>query len=131
MSFEADLRTFLLTVDPITALVNQQIYGVMRPQGNRPLPELLFYRTGTTRQVKFCGTDSLVASDFQIDSYAIDGDGCFALAEAVRLALVDYRGNMGDSYVDQVTLSNEFPMNDPDPGIIRMCQLYSIWYQEV
>ena len=37
---------------------------------------------------------------------------------------------MGATFIDHCTLENEFPLVDPDPGIIRVTQLYNIWYVE-
>lgn len=131
MMLEVDLIAFLLSVQSITTLVNgSQIYGLKRPQGLRPLPELLIARTSTVRQVKFCGTDSLVNTDLQIDSYGLELAQTLTLARSVRKTLVDFKGMMADTYVDQVTLTNEFPVEDPDPGIVRMTQLYNFWYVE-
>lgn len=130
MMFEEDLRSYLLTVTSLTSIVGAQIFGVRRPQGDRPLPEILIQRAHTLRQVLFCGTDSLVNADFQVDSYGIELSQVIALAKAVRLVLKDYKGSMGATHVDQMTLINEFPMDDPDPGVIRMLQIYNVWYSE-
>ena len=46
MILEQAFPGFLLTVPEIAALVGNQIYGVMRPQGERPLPEILIARLG-------------------------------------------------------------------------------------
>jgi hypothetical protein len=37
---------------------------------------------------------------------------------------------MGETFVDKVFLINEFPMVDPDPGILRVVQTYNFWYLE-
>jgi hypothetical protein len=130
MIIEADLRTGLLAVPEITNIVGRQIYGIMRPRGERPLPEVLIFKTRAERQVKFCGTDKLVNADFQIDSYGMEGLQVLTLARAIRQALVDFVGMMGDSQIEKIFLSNEFPMIDPDPLVIRVVQIYNIWYME-
>lgn len=108
------------------------VYAVIRPQGS-PLPSILISRSSTTRQELFCGTDTLVSADVQIDSYAGDG-GCFDLAKLVRSALIGFTGMLGGGspgvYVSKAFLTNEFPLTDPDPGVIRQTQLYTFWYQE-
>jgi hypothetical protein len=129
MILESEMRLFLLSLDAITALVVDRIFGLVRSQASA-LPALLIQRTQSTRQVKFCGTDKLVSADIQIDSYGITGDSTWGLAKAVRSALIDFTGTMGEAYVDQVTLTNEFPLTDPEPGIIRVTQIYQFWYVE-
>lgn len=131
MTLEEGLRNYLLSIPAITALVNSQIYGIIRPQGERPLPEILLTRSSTHNQQLFCGTNPLRQAEVQIDCYAIDGASMVDLSKATRDALVDFSGSMDEVAVDQVTMMNEFPLNDSDPGTLRMVQLYSIWYVEV
>lgn len=129
MIFDTELRKYLLTVPALTDLVQSRIYGILRQQ-SQDLPAVLIQRVQTTRQPKFCATDKLVSSDIQVDAYAMTGDSGWALAAALRATLVDFTGTMGDAYVDKVMLTNEFPLNDPDPGVIRVTQLYNFWYVE-
>lgn len=129
MRLETDLRTFLITAPTIEALVAQRVYGLLRePQA--PLPAVMLQRIHTWRGYSFCGVTPLADATMQIDSYAIDGDGAWTLARALRLALKNFNGNMGDTFVDAVFLINEFPMTDPDPGIMRVVQTYNFWYVE-
>jgi hypothetical protein len=136
MMLEDAIREHLLAVEPLLELlaINSAfpgIYAMIRPQSS-PLPSVLISRSTTERQTLFCGTDTLVATDIQIDSYAGDG-AAFDVAKQVRLALLGFTGTMGTDpgvAVDQVRLVNEFPLTDPDPGVIRQTQLYSFWYQE-
>lgn len=130
MMIEEDIRTYLLSVDAVTALVNQQIYGVERPQGKRPLPEILIQQITSTRQQLFCGQDGLVSADIQIDCYGLGASQAGALARATRQALRDFHGTMGETRVDKVFIANEFQANDPEPGTIRKVQTFTFWYQE-
>jgi len=130
VTLEEGIRSYLMTIGDVTNQVGEQIYGIIRPQGIRPLPELLVTRSATRNQQLFCGTNPLRQADMQIDCYAIDGMTCVALAKSVRDALIDFVGMMGDVVVDQVTMENEFAVNDSDPGTIRMVQLYNFWYVE-
>ena len=137
MILEDAILQYLSTFAPLVELLGIQdsapaVFTVLRPQAST-LPCVLVTRTQTERQTLFCGTDNLLAADFQIDSYASDGT-VYDVAVQVRKALLNYVGTMGtDSpgvYVDQVRLQNEFPLVDPDPGVIRMSQLFNFWYQE-
>jgi hypothetical protein len=127
---EEGLLAFLQSIPELTDIVARNIYGLMRPQGGvTQLPAIVFQRTSTTRQELFCGVCPLVNADFQIDSYAMDSSA-FDLAHAVRETLKNFSGTMGEITVQKVFLTNEFPANDPDPGVIRMTQLFNFWYVE-
>jgi Protein of unknown function (DUF3168) len=126
---ESDLRTFLLTVETIVAIVVDRIFGLLRTPGS-DIPALMIQRTSSTRQPLYCGTSALVSADFQLDIYAMSGQDAWALAGAVREALLDFQGSMGATRINRVFLDNEFPVVDSDPGIIRVTQLYTFWYYQ-
>lgn len=133
MTLEQGIIEFLSGVAPVTAIAGANLFGLRRgrePPNVAQIPAVLVQRTTTLRDVLFCGTDTLVSTDMQVDSYAMSGDDAWALAKALRKALVDFTGNFGEVAIDTVHLTNEFPMTDPEPGIIRIVQLYNIWYQE-
>jgi hypothetical protein len=130
MILEEAFPGFLLTVPEISAIVGNQIYGVMRPQGERPLPEILIARTSTAYQQKFCGVDGLANADMQLDCYGYGLEQAMTLANTVRKALKDFSGMMLDVVVQKVFLTNQFPSQDPDPGCIRVTQTYNFWYVE-
>lgn len=129
MRLETDLRNFLIAEPTIEALVAQRVYGVIR-EPNAPLPSINIQRNHTMRQELFCGVSSLVSADLMIDSYGIDGDDAWTVAKALRLLFKDFSGDVGETVVKKVFLTNEFPLTDPDPGIIRIVQLYNFWYLE-
>jgi hypothetical protein len=129
MRLETDFRTWLLDEPTVAALVAGRIFGLVRePQAL--LPAINIQRIFTRRGQTFCGVVPLVSADLQVDSFAIDGDGAWALAATLRLALKNFSGPMGATQVDKVFLVNEFPLVDPDPGIIRVVQTYNFWYVE-
>jgi hypothetical protein len=129
MRLETDFRTWLIAEPTVAALVGGRIFGLVRePQA--ALPAINIQRIVTVRQELFCGVAPLVSTDLQVDSYAIDGDGAWTLAAVLRLALKNFSGPMGATQVDKVFLVNEFPLVDPDPGIIRVVQTYNFWYVE-
>ena len=126
---EADIRTFLLAAPSISALVAARIYGLIREPA-APLPSINIQRIHSARQELFCGVAPLVSADIQVDSYGIDGDTSWAVAKALKLLLRNFSGTMGASEVDKVFLTNEFPLTDSDPGVIRIVQVYNFWYLE-
>jgi len=129
---EVGMQTYLGSVDAIAAICRDRIYGLRRPQQGSPedqLPAVMISRTQTTTQKLFCGTDDLWQAEVQVDCFAM-GASVFKLAKAVKRALVDFSGMMGETTVDEVTLINEFPVDDPDPGVERVTQVYTIFYVE-
>lgn len=129
---EAGLPQYLNSIPAIQAMTHGRIYGAVREPASK-LPALVFFRTNTTRQLQQCGTDALVSANLQVDCYGLNGQDAWALAATVRSALLGYSGMMGSVdgvWVDSVQLTNEFPLTDPEPGIIRVAQLYLFFYQE-
>ena len=129
---EVGMPIYLQSVDAIRAICADRIYGLRRPQRGDPddqLPAIMITRTQTTTQKLFCGTDGLWQAEVQVDCFAM-GASVFKLAKAVKRALVDFSGMMGETDVDEVTLINEFPVDDPDPGVERVTQVYQIFYAE-
>lgn len=130
MLLEQAFPEYLLSVPEITAIVRDQIYGIVRPQGLRPLPEILVSRSQTSAIETFCGVASLKSSEFQVDCYGAGLAEAATLADALRKALKNFSGTMGDIVVQKVFLTNQFSAYDPDPGTIRVTQTYNFWFLE-
>lgn len=130
MMLEEGICQYLLGVEAISALVGIRVYGLSRPQGKRPLPELLISRTQTSPQQLFCGQDGLLSAQVQLDCFAMNVSQSGQLARAARQSLRNFSGNMSGVSVDEVFLANEFQLDDPEPGTVRMVQTYTFWYQE-
>lgn len=127
----------------VAALVATRIYPMLIPQKSFEDATrhgcVVFTRVGVGRLVRLCNggtTDGLVQSTVQIDSYAkrlTTTDGALAIAAAVRAALVDFRGELGGSggeLVKSITLDDEAELMDPEPGLYRISQRYTIWHVE-
>lgn len=133
---EPGLYQFLRNVPAVAAIVGDRIYPQMAPQhvyeepGGTPF--VVFTRAGGQRQQLFCGTDDLVQASYRIDARAPKLDDANELARAIRAALVDYSGAMGDVAVDTVQLSDDSDIGpDPEPGLFNRSESYAIWYREV
>lgn len=119
----------------VAQAIGDRIYPDRIPQhhfeGPRVMPCAVFQLVGAARQGMFCATDKLVGGQYQIDIYSPIRDDVPVIAGAIRRAMVDYSGPMGPARVSKVFLDNEFNVPpEPDPGLYRRTQLYSIWYQE-
>jgi hypothetical protein len=130
MRLESDLRDYLVAAPSISTLVGARVYGMLREPA-AALPAIMIQRVHSARQELFSGVAPLVDASMQIDSFAINGDAVWTLARALRLLFKNLtKVTMGTTLVDRMFLTNEFPMVDPDPGVIRVVQLYNVWYLE-
>lgn len=128
---EICLPAYLLTVPEIAALVRNRIYGAVRPQGVRPLPEITMERSNTAGDSSTCGTTNLARADMAIDSWSDSQEEVGKIAAAVwTKGLRNFSGLMGDTTIRRVVKSNEFSTFDGEPGLFRVTQTYTIWYLE-
>lgn len=129
---EEGLYSYLRAQVAIAELAGDRVFPLAIPQHHYTeasrLACVVYQRIGVSRQIKFCGTDDFVESTFQVDCYAMTYLKAKQLARAVRLALVDYAGAMGAETVQNVFIQTEFDLDDPDPGLYRISQTYSIWH---
>lgn len=131
---EPDLYAFLKADGAIAALIGDRIYPGRIPQQHpndrQVIPCAVFQLAGAEYQHLFCQTDDLTGGNYQVDIYTRERDNVPAIASAIRQRLKDYSGLIGDSRVSRVQLQNQFDGLDPDPGLYRRTQLYTIWYAE-
>jgi hypothetical protein len=135
------LFTLLKTDSGVGALVAEasspiryRIFPLVIPQHESTdltaYPCIVFTKVGATRGVTLSGTDTLVNATYQVDSYATTYQAAAQMADAVRTALVDYNGTVGGHQIKTANIQNELAITDPDPGLYRLMQTYSIWYVE-
>lgn len=132
---EPNLYEYLKGVDEVAQLVGDRIYAGRIPQHNfetdgRHQDCVVYQRVGAVRGVGFCSSDGLVSGSYQIDCYSPDDVAMVKVARAIRRALVDYFGPMGAVQVCRVLLDNEFDSQEPEPGLNRRTQTFTIWYAE-
>ena len=125
----------------VSALVGTRIYPLMIPQQvyteSTKQPCLVYTLDGRARQVRFAGTDTLVQGSLTVDCYARTYAAAQALADAVRALLEDYSGTMtgtgspiSTNVVKKIFIDNELELMDIEPGLYRVSQSYTIWYDE-
>lgn len=118
----------------VSAIVAARIFPLVIPQATAATllrqPCLVYTRLEVRRQQKFCGTDGLVRSEFQLDCYATTYAGSQNLAAATRAALIDFRGVMGSVDVRTTFLDSEHDLVEPDPGLYRVVQRFILWHDE-
>ena len=125
----------------VSALVGTRIYPLMIPQQvyteSTKQPCIVYTLEGRSRQVRYSGTDTLVRGNLAIDCYARTYAAAQALADAVRALLEDYSGTMtgngspvSTNVVKKIFIDNELELVDVEPGLYRVGQSYTIWYDE-
>lgn len=131
---EAGLFDHLSDDSGVTALVGTRIFPLVIPQRSAQTvlrhPCLVYSRLDVRRQQRFCETDGLVRSHFQLDCYAPTYAESASVAAATRAALIDFRGTMGTVRVRAVFLDSQNDLVEPDPGLYRVVQRFIIWHDE-
>lgn len=138
---DESLFTLLKTDSGVSALVAEEsspiryrIFPLVIPQHEEgdltQYPCIVLTKVGASRGVTKSGTDTLVNATYQIDAYATTYKAAAQMADALRDALVDYNGTVGGHEIKTANIENEFALTDPDPGLYRIMQTYSVWYVE-
>ncbi len=134
---EIGLYTRLKSVSAVQTLVAEstspltyRIYPLVIPQGQDRMPCIVYQKVSAERQLLLVGTNGTVRATYQVDSYATSASGALALAAAVQDALMDYVGTSGGVAMRFTSLENEISLEDPDPGLFRISQTYTCWYDE-
>lgn len=121
-------------VSEASSPVRYRIFPLVIPQHESgdldQYPCVVLTKAGASRGVTLSGTDTLVNATYQIDSYAVTYKEAAQLADAVRVALMDFNGTVGDHEIKTANIDNEFAIEDPEPGLYRIMQTYSVWYVE-
>jgi len=135
---EAGLATYLSSHAVVGPLISDpeatRLFPLLIPEhvrtDSKKMPCIVYQRVGTERGKTFCATDSLANISMQVDLYSRSYKDVKNLARAVRQALVDYTGPMGDTHVDKVFIDVEFDLVETDTGLYRVSQTYTFWVQE-
>ncbi len=114
--------------------VRYRIFPLVIPQHEdgdlTQYPCIVLTKVGASRGVTKSGTDNLVDSTYQLDAYAATYKEAAELADATRVAIVDFNGTVAGHEIKTVNIENEFALTDPDPGVYRIMQTYSVWHDE-
>lgn len=113
----------------VAEMIKGEIYGGIAPAFAK-LPRLVYSEIGYQNTQSLCRSDKTVRKNYLFDCYAKTKRESRLLATALREAMVDYRGFMGDTKVKTITLDSELDLLDPDPGLFRVEQSYVIWLVE-
>lgn len=131
---EPNLYAFLIGRPALAMLVADRVYVGHVPQhdsrGVTRMPCIVVNLVAETRQQSHCGDDGLVERTVQLDVYATTWDDKVAVARALRDELRDFRGLMGDTFVKLTRLDTQTDLTEPDPGLERRLQQWTLWFPE-
>jgi hypothetical protein len=119
----------LLGDSEVASLIGNRLFPVRAPQA-AVRPHVVWLRSGSLRQQRYCGVDGIVRGDYQISVYANTEGAAAELADEIRHAMQDYTGLMGAVAVKHCHLESEFQVEDEDPDIYTVRQLWTIWFVE-
>lgn len=118
----------------IAALVSGRVFPVVIPQSksleSSATPCVVFTLTTQTRTLAACDAVSMVEGTYQIDSLSRSYFEAKEIADAIRLSLNSFTGQMGETHVDRVLLETAQDLIDAEPGLYRVSQTYLFYYQE-
>lgn len=120
---------YLLDVPQVVALVGDRIYPARAPQG-AIRPHVVWLRTGIDRQQMYCGVNAVVRGDYQFSCYGLTEGEATEVHLALRNAMQDFAGLMGAVLVRTCHLQSDFVIEDEDPSIYTVRQLWSVWFVE-
>jgi len=135
MMLHTALKIELESDTAVQALMGSRFYLGVIPQkirdGDVRVPCVVFTRSNVARQVTYCGTGGLVATNCTLDVYAATYTAARDLAGRVRRALVDFNGALGGGLdVRHIAIGNEMDLLDVDPGLHRVMLAFNVWHVE-
>lgn len=127
MSLYAALYSFLAAQPALTDLVGDRIYPAIVPQ-QAALPALRIEIDDDGGALDFAGQGDLIVSEVQIDCLAPTLTQAQAMTGALRTALKNYRGVLGDRMLAWSVLNTEYDTFEGalDDGIFRISQAWTL-----
>ncbi|KKM71084.1 hypothetical protein LCGC14_1434230 [marine sediment metagenome] len=128
-----DLYKHLVDDAAVAALVGSRVYPAKLPQ-NVVLPSLSYLQLGSERSAHTGGSSGLVSATIQISCWASTYLESKSLAEAVRLSLETFVGELGGgggrTNVQGAFISNESEFFESTVKAYRTDLDFEIWHTE-
>ncbi len=129
MIIEEALRTYVIGVTAVSALIGSRFYPLRIPE-NPTYPAVTYQRISGPRIRSHTGPSNLAYPRFQLDCYGATYLSAKASATALRVALDGYKGLMGTVAVGSVLLMDDRDDYDPATRIWRVSLDFIIGHQE-
>jgi hypothetical protein len=102
---EEALRTRLLAIAGLTALIAGRVYWVNRPQGS-VLPAIVLHRVSGQPDMHLIGPSGLTESRVQADCYGATYAACVSVARALEAAVSGYSGTVSGIKFQSITIDS-------------------------
>lgn len=131
MSFEADLRTYLLADSTISNLIGTRMYPVVLPQ-SPTYPAVSYSTISAQRGHNMQAPDGLAAQRIQVDAWALTYAQARSLSDAIRNRIDSFRGSMGSTKVQGIFFDTERHLNEQDGSTVfyRIETDYIAWHED-
>lgn len=134
MSVKGGIAAHLKADPDVAAIVADRVEIAPMSQGV-PLPFVVFSRDQTDHTRSLSGPSGLRESSFAINAYSRDTAEVEALAEAIRLSLDGWRGEMNGVHVTSVVLddTSDVELADSEGGedaILLIGLDFTVWHVE-
>src|ERR1041384_1338453 len=116
---------YLLDVPQVASLIGDRIYPIRAPQSELR-PFVVWVRSGVERQQTYCGANAVVRAEYTFSCYGSTPDEAQSVHLAIRNAMQDFAGLMGDVHVKHCFLRDDFDLEDEDPDIYSVRQLWEV-----
>lgn len=118
MTIEAAIRQYLLAQKPIADLIADRLYPMVLPEAVT-LPAVTYQRVSRSAVRDLSGM-AFCISRLQFSCWAKKYADAKLVAQAIRRALDDYVGTMGQFRILDSTTVNEVDLSQPEAGLYHV-----------
>jgi len=133
VSIKTDLYIYLRDNPGVKAAVSDRIYPLRAPD-TATLPYITIQRVTNGQEQQMLASADLSSPQFQIDCWASSSPSLESTSEAVRKALDGFTGQMIETDIRRISLTNEtddveFLEDGSDQFVYRDTMQFEVWYK--
>lgn len=126
---EEDLVAHILASGDVSAIVQNRVSWVQRPQGSA-LPAIVLTLVSARRTYAMGGQSGLAESRVQVDCYGDKYGSTKLLGRAVADLLSGARTTIGDTIIEGAFLDGERDLYEDESKVFRNSQDFIIWHKQ-
>ncbi len=115
MQIEEALRAYLLTIVPLTNLINQRILA--DELSDITLPAVTYFKVSDIKDHTLTGQLNLERPYIQFTVFAKTKTSARAISELIKTALCDFTGTMSGIFIQKIELQNELSNLETQSGV--------------
>jgi hypothetical protein len=128
MSIETSLRTYIVGIPAIVALIGSRMYPVALPP-NVTLPAISYFRVSEPGDYTHQGPSRLQDARFQFSCWATTWVGARAIVTALLAALEGYTGTLTGVFIGHSLLAGMRDVAEPEANIYHIAVDFMIGYE--